>query len=53
MYAGRAGGTWYQQKGGAANHLCMPHDPDYLVYQSEFKGTATCMEQSIIQGEDH
>ena len=30
--------------------LCMPDDPDYL---SEFKGTTMCMEQSIIQVEDH
>ena len=32
VYAGRAGGTWHQQKGGAANYLCMPDDPDYLRY---------------------
>ena len=34
VYSGRAGGTRYDQKGGAANHLCMPDDPDYLQYIS-------------------
>ena len=38
MYAGRAGGTWSGHKGGAANHLCMPDDPDYLSYQSGVQG---------------
>ena len=30
VYAGRAGGSWYSQKGGAANYLCLPESPDYL-----------------------
>ena len=34
VYAGRAGGTLYTSKGGAANYLCMPGDPDYLRYSS-------------------
>ena len=38
VYAGRAGGTWYQHKGGAANYLCMPDDPDYLSYQPGVQG---------------
>ena len=38
VYAGRAGGTWYTQKGGAANHLCMPDDPDYLSYTPGVQG---------------
>jgi len=38
VYAGRAGGTWFQHKGGAANYLCMPNDPDYLRYQSGVQG---------------
>ena len=38
VYAGRVGGTWYAQKGGAANHLCMPDDPDYLNYQPGVQG---------------
>ena len=33
VYAGRVGGTWFAHKGGAANYLCMPDDPDYLSYQ--------------------
>ena len=33
LYAGRAGGTFHNHKGGAANYLCMPDDPDYLHYR--------------------
>ena len=38
LYAGRAGGTHYDHKGGAANYLCMPDDPDHLQYQSGVQG---------------
>ena len=34
LYAGRAGATHYDHKGGAANYLCLPNDPDHLQYQS-------------------
>ena len=34
LYAGRAGGTHHHHKGGAANYLCMPDNPDHLQYQS-------------------
>ena len=32
VYAGKAGGSWYNHIGGGANYLCMPNDPDYLQY---------------------
>ena len=38
VYAGRAGGSWYDRTGGATNHLCMPNDPDYLQYASGVQG---------------
>ena len=38
LYAGRAGGTYFTHKGGAANYLCMPEDPDYLSYHSGVQG---------------
>ena len=38
VYSGRAGGTHYTHKGGAANYLCMPNDPDHLQYQSGIQG---------------
>ena len=38
VYAGRVGGTYYSHKGGAANHLCMPDDPDYLSYRPGVQG---------------
>ncbi len=36
LYSGITGGTFYNQQGGGANHLCMPKDPEYstaLRYQ--------------------
>ena len=44
LYAGRAGGTHYDHKGGAANYLCMPDNPDHLQYQSGVQG------QSYVAG---
>ena len=38
VYVGRAGGTWFAYKGGAANHLCMPDDPDYLSHTPGVQG---------------
>ena len=39
MYSGRAGGTHYSHKGGAANYLCMPLDPQYtLSYRAGVDG---------------
>ena len=38
VYAGRAAGSWFYHKGGAANYLCLPNDPSYLQYKS---GTQT------------
>ena len=34
VYAGRAGGTHHITQGGAANHLCMPENPDYSRYHA-------------------
>ena len=33
VYEGRAGGTLYSHKGGGANYLCLPEDPEYSEYQ--------------------
>ena len=38
VYAGRAGGSWHGEKGGATNYLCMPNDPNYLLYASGIQG---------------
>ena len=29
VYEGRAAGSYYDQKGGGSNYLCLPDDPDY------------------------
>ena len=40
VYAGRLGGSWYNQKGGASNYLCMPEDPDYSEYTAGVQGSS-------------
>ena len=37
VYAGRAAGSYYNHKGGGANHLCLPNDPSYLQYTSGYQ----------------
>ncbi len=44
VYSGIAGGTLQTQKGGGANYLCMPKDPEYsstLTYRGGVDGQAT------------
>ena len=38
LYAGRAAGSDYQEKGGGANYLCLPEQPEYSTYTA---GTET------------
>jgi len=38
VYSGRVGGSWYCDKGGAANYLCMPDNPDYGTYTPGVQG---------------
>ena len=38
LYSGRAGGTRLAHKGGAANILCLPNDPQYSRYGSGVTG---------------
>ena len=39
VYAGRAGGSHYQQSGGGVDKLCLPDVPQYLSYQPGFQDT--------------
>ena len=41
MYAGRASGTHYNHRGGAADKICLPDNPDYLNGTSRQEGTTT------------
>ena len=48
VYTGRVGGSGYNHAGGAANHLCMPSDPEYtLPYQAGVQG------QSCVYGTEY
>ena len=41
LYSGRAGGSMKNHKGGGANYLCMPNDPDHMQYDSGVQGAST------------
>ena len=53
LYSGRAGGTRYSHKGGAANILCLPNDPQYSRYGSGVTGWSplTGVEYAIASGQ--
>ena len=38
VYSGRAGGSYYNHYGGAANLLCLPDDPEYSRYEGGVQG---------------
>ena len=38
VYSGRAGGSRRDEKGGGANFLCMPDNPDHLLYTRRQQG---------------
>ena len=38
LYAGRAAGSWYNQRGGGANYLCLPEQPQYSTYTAGVQG---------------
>ena len=35
VYSGKVGGTKHNKKGGAANYLCMPNNPEYTSHTSQ------------------
>ena len=39
LYSGRAAGSRYTEKGGGANYLCLPDDPDFLRYTDGIQTT--------------
>ena len=53
LYSGRAGGTRHSHKGGAANILCLPDDPQYSRYESGVRGLSLIsgVEFQIYTGE--
>ena len=40
IYSGVAAGSWWDHTGAAVDPLCLPPDPQYLQYQSEYQGYA-------------
>ena len=48
VYSGRAGGTHYTSRGGAAEKICLPENPDYLAGTAEFSGFV-----SVVHGAEY
>ncbi len=40
VYSGRAAGTYYAHKGGSAENVCLPNNPDYLSSANGVQGSA-------------
>ena len=40
IYSGAVAGSWYDYYGSAAEPLCLPQDPQYLLYQNGYQGYA-------------
>ena len=38
VYSGRAAGTYYSHKGGSAEYICLPDNPDYLTGRNGVTG---------------
>ena len=53
LYAGRAGGTPQEHKGGAANYLCLPNDPDHLPHESGVQQKPLLLEPIIGMNNYH
>ena len=47
VYSGRAGGSYNQNHGGAANLLCLPDDPEFSRYEGRVQG------HSLIRGAEY
>ena len=47
VYKGRAGGSWYNDRNGAANYLCLPDEPVYLEYLAGRQG------ESVVHGAEY
>ena len=52
VYSGRAGGSHYNEHGGAADLLCLPDDPEYSIYGSGVV-TLHLEELNIMQHQDN
>ena len=50
VYTGRAGGTYFSRRGGAAEKICMPEDPDYT---SETAGLSSYAEHNNLFGSEY
>ena len=50
VYSGRAGGTHYLSRGGSADKICLPDDPDYIPGSINLSSN---QHKSVVQGAEY
>ncbi len=51
LYEGVVAGSFYNQKGGSANYLCLPHEPEYIT--SKLADARTVKHSSPLYGTEY
>jgi len=46
VYTGRAAGSWYDQRGGGADYLCLSDNPNYLSYTNGIQDSRSYLEST-------
>ena len=50
VYSGRAGGTNYMARGGSAERICLPDDPDYIPGSIDLSPSPDQAIKGVVQG---
>ena len=50
VYSGRAGGTNYNARGGSAEKICLPDDPDYIPGSIDLSPSPAQAIKGVVQG---
>ena len=50
VYSGRAGGTNYNARGGSAERICLPDNPDYIPGSIDLSPSPANHFKSVVQG---
>ena len=53
VYSGRAGGTNYNTRGGSAERICLPDDPDYVPEAINISPSSARSYRNVIQGVEY
>ena len=53
VYSGRAGGTNYNTRGGSAERICLPDNPDYVPEAIDISPSSARRYRNVIQGVEY